>query len=178
MFDYTLIVLIDRFVGAFLFALPLYILNALPTTIWYFETGGKKGKWKLKKKGISKYDFAINKELFGEHRTFYSILEMLCFGPIITFLLGRGLLLGLIFGIGMIAGHLGSSFIKRRLSIKAGASFPFLDQLDLIFGPQIVYYLIYLTLFHDLLLIVLITLILHPISCIIGYVLGVKEQWW
>ena len=88
------------------------------------------------------------------------------------------LLFGLLAGVGALGGDILKSFIKRRVGINSGASWPVFDQLDFILGfflvtlpmvywPQEVFWTG-----------IIITLGLHPVTNIIGYYLRIKKVWW
>ena len=88
------------------------------------------------------------------------------------------LILGLISGGGALLGDIVASFFKRRLGLNQGAPLPLVDQWDFITG-----YFLLLALMSEIgwtiiILSYLLTLILHPLSNIIGYWLKLKKVWW
>lgn len=86
--------------------------------------------------------------------------------------------------LGAMLGDIGASFIKRRSGRERGASFPGLDQLDFVAGAL----LLALVLAPDwtletftltrLAIIVVITPLLHLVTNMIGYGVGVKNEPW
>lgn len=101
-------------------------------------------------------------------------LNMPQFNPIIILTLPIGALLG-----DMIA-----SFVKRRINIDRGASFPLIDQLDFVFGAWALTYLFepnwFISNFSIPIIIttLIITPILHLTFNIIGYKIGVSKNPW
>jgi CDP-2,3-bis-(O-geranylgeranyl)-sn-glycerol synthase len=90
--------------------------------------------------------------------------------------------IGLSFGA--LLGDMGKSFFKRRLGKDRGASWPLVDQLDLVVGAFLVLALLDPTWIVTtitlpiLIIIVILTLLLHRIVNIIGFAAGVKEEPW
>jgi len=164
-----MIEIIERITLVIFFVLPLYITNMSLLIYWNIRGGSKK---------LQKIDPIINGKYFGEHRTFLGLVLIIILISLIVLLQNRGIELATVFSIGFILGNLGSSFIKRRLNMKSGASFPFLDQWDFIIGPQIIYFIVYNQIFPDLLLILIITFAIHLSLNIIAFKLKLKENWW
>ncbi len=83
-----------------------------------------------------------------------------------------------LFGIGAITGDLIKSFFKRRLGIKPGRPwFPF-DQIDLVVGALIFLSPFILLPWENVVVLLLITPLLHFLTNVIGYLLGLKKVWW
>jgi len=88
------------------------------------------------------------------------------------------LLFGFLAGLGAMVGDLIKSFIKRRINIASGKSWPIADQLDFILGFILfTYWLVYPSL-EIIAVACLLTLVLHPLTNIIGYLLKIKKVWW
>jgi len=85
---------------------------------------------------------------------------------------------GLLAGLGAILGDLAKSFFKRRAGIKSGMAWPVFDQLDFIIGFFIFTYLIVWPMPEIVITVMLITLVLHPLTNLISYGLGIKKVWW
>ncbi len=85
-------------------------------------------------------------------------------------------LFGLLFAIGALGGDMIESFFKRRLNIASGQTwFPF-DQIDYILGGILAtIFFITLTVYQYLWLIFLWT-ILHLLSALVGWLLGLKDR--
>jgi len=88
------------------------------------------------------------------------------------------ILFGLLAGLGALIGDLIKSFFKRRIGIASGRPWPIADQLDFAIGFMLfTYYLIR----PELIIVIsvmIITLIAHPLTNIIGYLLKIKKVWW
>jgi len=108
--------------------------------------------------GLYNYDFFYNLSLFNYQVNF--------------------LIFGFLAGLGAILGDLIKSFFKRRIGIKSGGSWPIFDQLDFIVGFFIFTYLIYQPPIQIVATVLMMTLILHPVTNIIGYLTGFKKVWW
>jgi CDP-2,3-bis-(O-geranylgeranyl)-sn-glycerol synthase len=87
-------------------------------------------------------------------------------------------LFGFLAGFGAIFGDLLKSFFKRRVGIRSGGAWPVFDQLDFIIGFFAFTYLIVWPMPEVVITIMLITLILHPLTNIVSYLLGFKKVWW
>ena len=88
------------------------------------------------------------------------------------------LLLGLLAGLGSVGGDIIASFIKRRLNLKRGTPVPPLDQWDFIIG-----FFLLISLMVDIpqsiiIASLILTLVLHPLTNIIAYLLKIKKVWW
>lgn len=134
--------------------------------------------------------------LFGAHKTWRGLIAGAIGGVFITALQAYGyksiffyklslldystlwLQLGLLGGLGAILGDLIKSFFKRRVGIKSGDAWPIFDQLDFIVGFLVFSSLIFVPNWINVLIICLMTLILHPLSNIISYLIGWKKVWW
>lgn len=88
------------------------------------------------------------------------------------------LLFGSLAGLGAILGDLVKSFFKRRLKIVAGASWPVFDQLDFIAGFFLFTASIFWPGWTFFIIVCLLTLLLHPLTNLVSYFLGIKKVWW
>jgi len=135
-----------------------------------------------------------NKRIFGDHKTVRGVLFGVVFG-LITYLLQLYLIpkdpffqtisifnyqskiiLGLIFPLGALLGDATKSFFKRQLSIPPGKPwFPF-DQIDWLLGSLLFsYFFIKFSLVFALSVIV-VGLILHLLTKILGFFLNFQEE--
>lgn len=112
-------------------------------------------------------------------------VEMLAFpylpwdvSPVALVIAPMGPLLGLLLGLGAGVGDLAGSFIKRRANIRRGGPAPLLDQEDFIFGSLIFASALVSVQLSWWLLLLILTPVLHVISCVIGYLVGVKKEPW
>ncbi len=77
-----------------------------------------------------------------------------------------------------LLGDIAGSFIKRRLGLERGAPAPLLDQLDFLFPSLLIAcFLIKITL-GMIFWSVVLTLIMHRIANIVGYLIRVKREPW
>lgn len=85
---------------------------------------------------------------------------------------------------GSLFGDMFMSFFKRRLGLKRGAPLPVIDQLDFVLGSWLFTYLIspeWFTAtfsFWIVVTVLVITPVLHLVTNIIGYFIGVKKEPW
>ncbi|RBQ24440.1 hypothetical protein ALNOE001_00820 [Candidatus Methanobinarius endosymbioticus] len=89
-----------------------------------------------------------------------------------------GLVVGFLLSFGALLGDAAGSFIKRRLGIGKGKPAPILDQLDFIAGALLLA-LLYTTIAIEVIIIIaVLTFIIHIISNIIAYLIGIKDVWY
>lgn len=80
--------------------------------------------------------------------------------------------------LGAMIGDSIGSFVKRRLGMKRGESFPFGDQLDfLVFGFLFASFFVEVSIV-SVLIFLIITPIIHRIACYLGFKLGTKKEPW
>lgn len=172
----------DLILSALYFLLPAYVANMCPVFAGalHLPLGGP-----------------ISTRLFGSHKT-YRGLYAACVGALAVVWLQRHFqaqgvlegwrlidyssenlfLLALLFGMGAAGGDLVKSFFKRRLGIKEGKPwFPF-DQLDLVIGALVLVSPVYLLDIPRVLVLLILTPLLHFLTNVTGYFLGLKEVWW
>ncbi|BBL62837.1 hypothetical protein MARBORIA2_16670 [Methanobrevibacter arboriphilus] len=89
-----------------------------------------------------------------------------------------GLIVGFLLSFGALLGDAAGSFIKRRLGINRGRPAPILDQLDFIAGALILASLYTTISSETVIIIAILTLIIHLISNMVAYLLGMKEVWY
>lgn len=169
-------------ISSFYLILPAYIANMCPVIF---------GKLKFP------FGISINEKLFGKNKTyrgFYTgYIGALLILILQTHLHKSGIftdysllnyqeinifLYAFLFGFGAITGDLVKSFFKRRIGIKPGQPwFPF-DQLDLVLGAYIFCLPVYIFPWQNLLTLLLITPLLHFLTNVTAYFLGIKKVWW
>lgn len=172
------------------FILPAYLANMMPPIA---------GKLKI----VSGFNQPIDggkkwgdQYLFGQNKTwrglFFAVLGGILMAFIQALLYGQPnfqqlsiidysqhwLIFGFLAGLGAILGDLAKSFFKRRVGIKSGGAWPIFDQLDFIAGFLIFTYSLAQPDWKIILSIMIMTLILHPLTNIIGYLIGFKKVWW
>ena len=170
--------------NSFWFILPAYFANSAPVLSniavlrkYNFQLDGG-----LKFKGYP---------VFGSHKTALGFLFGISAAIFIGFvqvsmqnffnlsLFQMTIPLALVLGFGALFGDLTASFIKRRLNIKSGEKAPaLLDQLNLVFGAFLFSILIVGFLWKFFLILLILTPIIHKVSNIIAFNLGLKKQPW
>lgn len=179
-------------VQALFFFLPAYIANMFPVVF-----GGVRALKSLKKPldGGKKFGHSA---LFGENKTYFGffvgvsgaiavgVLQFLLYDNvpdarwiyIFPYSFSSAVLLAFLLGFGSLLGDLAKSFVKRRLRIPPGASFFPFDQLDFVAGGLLFASLISFPSWGHVLVLVLLTPLLHLVSNVAGYKLGLKKVWW
>ena len=105
--------------------------------------------------------------------TIIGIIQGLISGNILN-----GLTLGFLLSFGALLGDAAGSFIKRRLNIDKGRPAPVLDQLDFIAGALILASLVVEISLTTVIIVAVLTLILHLLTNIIAYLIGMKDVWY
>ncbi len=153
-----------------IYILPAYVANGAPVIFG----GGRPLDFNLK---IAK------KPLFGKNKTIRGTFSGIAAGIIIGAIEGIAfpymLLISIPLAVGAICGDLFGSAIKRRISMKSGASMPILDQ----FGFVIFALIFAIPVGHmpgayGIAFILLLTLILHPLTNLIANRLKLKSVPW
>jgi CDP-2,3-bis-(O-geranylgeranyl)-sn-glycerol synthase len=156
---------------ALYFIFPAYCANALPVLF-----GG----------GIP-IDFGKNfidgKPLFGSHKTFRGFFSGLLLGMFIGIVQSNlpvfqppHMLLGFVLSLGALTGDLVHSFVKRRLNIPPGASFPVADQLDFVVCALFFSLFISPPSLPIALIVLIVTPPIHLLTNFIAYHLKVKKE--
>jgi len=153
------------------FILPLYIANMTPVF--------------LKKLNFLNYPVDFNKTIFGKrilgnHKTWRGLIFGALAGGIVSLLQSRGIIVGMMIGLGGLVGDVFGSFIKRRMNISEGERLAIVDQVDFIIGSLIFCYIFgFWRLDTSQTIFLLIgTPILSYISSWLGYKLKLKEVPW
>lgn len=102
---------------------------------------------------------------------------MIIQGPIPTSII-QGAIIGLFLGGGALIGDAVGSFIKRRIGIERGKAAPFLDQLDFVIGALVFASLIVFIPLNMIIIILIISIVLHLLTNIIAYLIGMKDVWY
>ena len=182
--------MIDLIIKALYFFLPAYFANMSPPIIT---------KIPFIKKINKPIDFnrsINNKRVLGNNKTIIGFISGVI-SALILFQIQKylfnfnffqnisilnykefGLLLPFLLGFGAMFGDLIKSFIKRRLNILSGSSFPIADQLDFVIFALLFSSFVYLPSFK----IILILIVLTPFLCIlinfIAFKLKLKKVWY
>lgn len=177
-------------IQAFYWILPAYFANMCPVIF------DKLGLLKPLMRPIDGGKLMGGKELFGKNKTWRGLASGIIGATLICGLQAalydvawfkelslfnyRELWLpfGILIGAGAIIGDLLKSFFKRRFGIASGGVWPVFDQLDFIIGSFAFVYFIFWPGWHIFVAVVIMTLLLHPLTNIIGYAVGFKKVWW
>lgn len=182
--------MIDLVIKAFYLALPAYLANMAPVIF-------AKLKWlNFLNKPIDGGRRIRSNYIFGSNKTWRGIVSAVIIGVLVAWLQAvlypldffknislfnyqvNFLLFGTLAGLGAILGDLFKSFFKRRVKINSGRPWPVFDQLDFIVGFLIFTWVIVQPTWQIILTLAIITLVLHPLVNIIGYLLKIKKVWW
>lgn len=156
---------------------------------WFFLPAGFAN---MTPKLVSKINFlnkSISNKLFGSHKTWRGLIfgvlaamviiylqRLIGINSIIDYDSVNVFLLGFLLGFGAILGDVVKSFFKRRVGIKPGEPWVPLDQVDWIIGALL------LTIFYvplsvlEMLIILIMFGILHPIINYISYLLKIQKN--
>lgn len=125
------------------------------------------------------FDFQQNfwdqKRILGRSTTWLGLIVALLIGISVEIFLTNWRI-GILKGLCAFFGHAGGSFIKRRLNIAEGDFLIFVDHLDYIILSGIVFYFLRLEGFTVIILSIPLVFFIHPLLCIIGYNLHLREN--
>jgi CDP-2,3-bis-(O-geranylgeranyl)-sn-glycerol synthase len=145
--------------------LPAYFANASPVVFG----------------GGAPLDGGVNwldgKPFLGGHKTTKGTFFGILIGSLVGLLQGN-IIGGIFQAVGAISGDIVTSFLKRRINISPGASFPIGDQLDFIIFAVALSYPVQPTSLETLIIIIIITLPIHYVTNIVAHLLGLKNQPW
>jgi CDP-2,3-bis-(O-geranylgeranyl)-sn-glycerol synthase len=155
---------------ALLFIGPSYVANAAPLVFGGGRTldGGRR--------------LNDGQPIFGNHKTLRGLIAGILAGTFVGFgeslIDSRLALAGFAISIGAVSGDLFGAFIKRRLKIEPGRSFPFLDQLDFVLGGLLFGYALFPIPLLSILIVALVTPPIHLATNYGAYALGLKKTRW
>jgi CDP-2,3-bis-(O-geranylgeranyl)-sn-glycerol synthase len=152
-------------------------------------------------KGTFPMDFgrtmADGRRIFGDGKTFrgffggiicgvvFGCLQILAYQQFnLNFLPHHTLLSVTLLSIGALTGDVVASFLKRRLGMKPGEKWQFVDQYDFLFGAFILLAILDWSWVHEnvtittFIIIIIMTPLLHRAVNMIGYKLGFKDVPW
>lgn len=175
---------------AFYLALPAYFANMAPVIF------AKLGLLKWLARPIDGGQKLGRDYIFGLGKTWRGIISAVILGIIISGLQAwlfsfdffRSVsvvdypriwpVFGFLAGLGAILGDLFKSFLKRRIGISSGGPWPIFDQLDFVVGFFVFVYLLVRPDWQIVLAVFVLTLVLHPLTNLIAYILRIKKVWW
>ncbi len=174
--------LANKFTEALIYFAPAMICNAAPVLTRVFRYRHPIDGGRVLRDG---------RRVFGDGKTWEGLIAGLLAGLLtgvaytLIFNTASCIMYALIMSVGALLGDLINAFIKRRVGLKQGSPFPPLDQVDYLLGSYVsikslnidLIMGVELTLEH-LVLAMLISLILHPLTNFMAYMLGFKEVPW
>ena len=86
--------------------------------------------------------------------------------------------LGFLFGFGALLGDAVKSFFKRRLGMESGSKWILFDQLDFVIGALLLVSFVYQPSVQHVLVIIVISPLLHVLTNLLGYKIGIKNVPW
>ncbi len=167
-------------------------MNFILKIVWLYLPGAFANMAPIIFQKVNFLNKAINKKLFGENKTYRGLFFGILFSIIIA-LLQQNLgalfhniemldyskinifLFGFWMGIGALLGDLLKSFIKRKLNIAPGKSFPVFDQIDWIIGTTIILAFYINLKINFILYSILVLGMLHFLINIISYKLKIRK---
>lgn len=186
---YSLVIL------TFILMWPAYLANMFPV-LWSKVSGVKK-LFAIPLDGGKNWG---GRRVLGDHKTLGGLISAVIGGMIGGLMilslsaareffwqnLAFYLIYGGVLGFGAIMGDILKSFFKRRIGIASGKSWPFFDQVDFVIGAWIASWFItglgYVFSANGtwifFITALIITPLLHLLSNIIAYKLGLKKVWW
>jgi CDP-2,3-bis-(O-geranylgeranyl)-sn-glycerol synthase len=156
--------------SALLFIGPAYFANAAPLVFGGGSAldGGR--------------TLADGQPIFGSHKTVRGVVAGIVVGTLIglaeSFIDPHLALAGFMISLGTVLGDLLGAFVKRRLKIAPGRSFPVLDQLDFVLGSVLLGYPFFQIGLIPILLVVVVTPPIHLATNYGAYRLGIKKTRW
>ncbi|ABL77842.1 CDP-2,3-bis-(O-geranylgeranyl)-sn-glycerol synthase [Thermofilum pendens] len=161
-----------------LWVLPAYVANASPVV---FSRLVRK-RWRLHPMDFG-LTFVDGQRLLGDNKTFEGFLGGMLSGVLVGILLAYARFVdgvsAFLLPLGALLGDLGGAFVKRRLRIKPGEPAILLDQLDFVAGALILQGLFSkLPAAEVVVAVVLLTPIVHLLTNMAAFVLGLKDVPW
>jgi CDP-2,3-bis-(O-geranylgeranyl)-sn-glycerol synthase len=156
--------------SALLFIGPAYFANAAPLV---FGGGSALDRGRT---------LADGQPIFGSHKTVRGVVAGIVVGTLVglaeSFIDPHLVFAGFMISLGAVLGDLFGAFVKRRLKVVPGRSFPILDQLDFILGSVLLGYPFFQVGLISILLVVVVTPPIHLATNYGAYRLGIKKTRW
>src|SRR2546430_2538701 len=156
------------------FMAPAYVANMAPPFVRYWKGWNR----------------PISRRWLGEHKTVLGFVVGVLAAMLVTFAQWRLAwsgsivayeewpLLGLLFGVGAMAGDSAKSFFKRRLGVEPGRPWIPFDQLDFVLGALVLVAPRVAPAWADVVTILLLSFCGHILVNHLGYWLGVRDTRW
>jgi CDP-2,3-bis-(O-geranylgeranyl)-sn-glycerol synthase len=156
---------INYVISALYFIFPAYCANATPVILGggLPIDGGKK--------------LRDGRPIFGPQKTLRGLVSGLAVGILVGFV-QKKVLLGFALSLGALIGDLIESFIKRRLNLAPGTSFPVADQIDFVIGALLFSLFVAPPPLHIALVALIITPPIHLTTNFVAYIVGLKKEPW
>ncbi len=163
----------DILINSFSIVIPSILINTFLNIF-----GEIKRKYNFEKYDIH-FDFdkkfKSGKPIIGTSTTWGGLILSLLLGWIIEYFFPNSFY-AILLSLCVFFGHALGSFIKRRLDIPRGEYLPIVDHGDYIILVTSVFYILGYINILTMLVSIGIILIIHPLFCIIGYYLGLREN--
>ena len=139
------------------------------------------------------------KRILGDHKTFRGLICGIIAGVLITGLQKvlfvyapfewlkllsiidyeqiNFVLLGFLLGFGALFGDMVKSFFKRQFNILPGKPFIPFDQIDFLVGAILFLSIIYIPSWQMIIILLVLGMLLHFLTNIIGYLLKINKKW-
>ena len=171
-------------VEAFWFVIPAYAANGLAPLSKFTSRHPIDGNRKWRGKRIFGDGKTIEGSIIGIVMSVFiaSMMGLIFYflpwdlSPISLQMAPMGPLLGLMIGVGAIAGDMAKSFFKRRIGFERGRSMPIVDQLDFIIGAFLLAALVAPVKITWLIMLAVVTPLFHLAANYMAYLLGVKKE--
>ncbi|MEM0361534.1 MAG: CDP-2,3-bis-(O-geranylgeranyl)-sn-glycerol synthase [Sulfolobales archaeon] len=170
-------------VRALILFLPAMVANALPVLVRVFFRNRHPIDFNK--------NFIDGRRVLGDGKTWEGFVlglsGSLLLGLGYVYIFGNGLwvLYAFFMSLGALLGDLINAFVKRRLGMRGGAPFPPFDQIDYLLGSFLIIRLSGVDLLlstsldlQSLLIAMVVSLILHPLTNFIAYLFGIKDVPW
>jgi CDP-2,3-bis-(O-geranylgeranyl)-sn-glycerol synthase len=156
------------------FMAPAYVANMAPPFVRYWKGWNR----------------PISRRWLGAHKTVLGFAAGVVAATLVTFVQWRlawsgsivayddWALLGVLFGVGAMAGDSAKSFLKRRLGVEPGRRWIPFDQLDFVLGALVLVHTRVALAWTDILAILLLSFCGHILVNHLGYWLGVRDTRW
>lgn len=182
--------IVKLIIVSFYFILPAYLANMAPVIF------GKLGWLNFLAKPIDGGGKMGGEFIFGSGKTWRGIVSAVILAIVVTAVQAvlfkyqtfnsislidyphLWLVFGFLAGLGAILGDLIKSFFKRRVNISSGRPWIIFDQLDFIAGFFLFTWVLAWPSWRVVLIVIVLTLILHPLTNISAYWLHMKKVWW
>ncbi|MEN9921328.1 MAG: CDP-archaeol synthase [Candidatus Parcubacteria bacterium] len=159
------------------FAVPCWITNMSFQFIRAVKDRVPKNHW-VRKYNVDNFDFIFidGKPFVGSGIRISSIIPILILPSIFNFFIPISYTYYALLTFSVFLGDLLGSFIKRRFDYPKGKFMPIIDHGDYILFTGIFFILLDLLSYKIFFITLFITYLIHPLTCYVGYQLGIKKE--